>query len=57
MEMDMLQPILLPSLCWVVLSKELLGEYLSNYAMIGRNWMVNRSQLGGKVREAGDDQS
>lgn len=34
-EMGMLQPILLPSLCWVVLSKELLEEYLSNYAVIG----------------------
>lgn len=40
-EMDMLQPILLPFLCWVVLSKVLLDEYLSNYAIIGRNWIIS----------------
>lgn len=43
-EMDLLQPILLSSLCWVVLSKAilvLLEEYLSNFVMIGRNWMIS----------------
>lgn len=44
-EMDLLQPILLPSLCWAVLSKAiiaaLLEEYLSHFARVGRTWMIS----------------
>jgi len=43
-EMELLQRTLLPSLCWVVLSKTILAvlleEYLSNLVMIGRNWII-----------------